>query len=269
MSSTPTPKPTETLVQEIEHGVAAGAKRIGLWLDPAHIILVIMLAFALLGGVYFFESKRADVAEAKAEVATQVLKVAQEAAASSAVQNAVQQEQSKAVEAAMAAANQQLITANSQLQNANKQLTNQLLTQQKTDATLPPSGQAQRWQQLVPQATVSVTPSGFSVDPVGGLATIQALEEIPVDRQTIANLTSEVSNDQKTIANDAVSLTAEKIAHASDVANDQKQLVASQDETKKVKDDFTVYKHKARKNIIKAFFIGVVVGVIGGHAAGI
>ena len=49
--------------------IVAEEKAIGVWLNPTHIVLCVMLLFALLGGVYLFESKRADVAEAKAEAA--------------------------------------------------------------------------------------------------------------------------------------------------------------------------------------------------------
>ena len=74
MSAPATPLPTKpTLAQEV-----------GIWLDPAHVVLVILLVVALLGGVYLWESKRAEVAEAKAEIATQVAEAAKQAALSSA-----------------------------------------------------------------------------------------------------------------------------------------------------------------------------------------
>jgi hypothetical protein len=246
--------------------ITAIEKKIGVWLDPAHLVLLGLLILSLLGGVYLFESKQVAAAEARAQVATEVAKVAQEAAASSAIQNAAQQEQNKTIQAQMAAVTAQLQTANSQLQAANKQLVTALAAQRKTDASLSPQDQAGRWQQIVPTAKVTVTPTGFTVDPQGGLDTLQALEELPFDRRQIGNLTTEVTNDEKIIANDVVSLSSEKTAHASDLANDQKQLTSCQDETKKVQADFTVYKHKARRNYIKAFFIGVVVGFFGGHA---
>jgi len=246
--------------------VATIEKKIGVWLDPAHLVLLGLLIVSLLGGIYLFESKQVAAAEARALVATEVAKVAQEAAASSAVQNAAQQAQNTAIQAQQAAVNAQLQAANTQLQAANRQLVTALAAQRKIDASLSPQDQASRWQQIVPTAKVIVTPTGFSLDPQGGLDTLQALEELPFDRRQIVNLTTEVSNDEKIIASDAVSLNSEKAAHLSDNANGQKQLTACQDETKKVQADFTVYKHKARRNYIKAFFLGVVVGFFGGHA---
>ena len=249
--------------------IVAEEKAIGVWLNPTHIVLCVMLLFALLGGVYLFESKRADVAEAKAEAATLVAKAAQEAGASAVIQNAAQQEKDKEIEAAMSAANSQLITANQQLQASNASLVSRLVTQQKTDTALPPSGQALRIEQLEPRATVTPIAGGFTLDGPGGLAILQDLEELPVDRAQIANLNTEVANEKQEIANDGISLAAEKSAHAGDVATGKQQLVAALDTNKATLAEFNAYKKKSRRNVIRAFFIGVVVGVVGGHAAGI
>ena len=262
--TTPT-APESTLAQE----VATVEKKIGVWLDPAHIILVLLLIGALVGGAYLYESKRADVSDARAQIATQIAAAAQKTQADEAIQNAANQEQAKQVEAAMVAANQQLITANQQLVKANAQLSTQLATQKKVDAALPPSGQAQRWEQLVPQAQVSVTPTGFAIDPVGGLNTILALETVQTQGEQIKNFEAEVANDEKELANAQLSFKAEQAAHQSDLTNSQAKLIAAQDNLKKVNDDFTAYKHKARRNYIRAFFAGVIVGIIGGHAAGL
>ena len=259
-----TTAPKLTFLQEAEKIEA----EVGVWLDAKHLILLGLLIVALLGGVYLWESKRADVAETKAEAATLVANAAKEAGLSSATQNAANQEQAKEVEAALVAANTQLSTANAQLITSNVQLSTKLVTQQKTDAVLPPSGQAQRWAQLVPTAQVSVTSTGFAIDAAGGLSTILALETVQTNELEIENFKKEVANDTQELANSQLQLKAEQIAHQSDVANDQKQLVAAQDNLKKTQDQFTAYKHKARKNEIRAFFIGVFVGVIGGHAAG-
>lgn len=242
------------------------AKIEGFIFDKTHLILAVVLIAALLSGVYLFESKRADAAEAKAEIATQVLKVAQKVAEDSAVQNAVQQTQSKALEEQMAEANTRLATANAQLQAANKQLATALAAQQKNDATLTPPAQAQRWEQLVPTAKVIVTSTGFAVDPQGGLDTLQALEELPFDRQLITNLNKTITNDEATIVNDAVSLAVEKKAHQSDNDNNLKQLTATNDATKKVQGDFDTYKTKAHRNFFKTVGICIGIGIgVGAH----
>jgi Tfp pilus assembly protein PilO len=273
MSSTPAaPKvSTQSTVSSVTHlsEIAAIEKKIGVWLDPKHIILSLLLVLSVVAGVYLYESREADVASAKAAIATEVAKAAQQTSANSAIQNAAIQEQTKEVEQAMAAVTAQLQAANTQLIAANKELTNKLLTQQTADTTLTPTQQSLRWQTLEPKAQVTPTSTGFSVDAAGGLATIQDLEELPLDRQRIINLDSEITNLTTEVSNDATALTSEKTAHASDVANDAKALTAAQDETKKVNADFTAYKHKARKNYIKAFFAGVVAGFLGAHAAGV
>ncbi|MDA4129250.1 MAG: hypothetical protein OK457_00620 [Thaumarchaeota archaeon] len=246
--------------------IAAIEKKIGVWLDPTHLVLTGLLVVALLTGVYFFESKRADVAEAKAEIAAQVLKAAQEAAVTAAQQNAILQQQSKETQTQMATANAQLQAANAQLQVANQQLSNALIKQKSDDAKLTPTAQAQRWAQLVPNAIVAATPTGFTIDPLGGLTTIQDLEELPADRKVITNLTAEVTHDNQTITNDATALSAEKTAHKSDVDNDQKQLMAANDATKKVQGDFNAYKAKTRKNFFKTVLVSIGVGLgIGAH----
>ena len=147
MSSTPvTPVPATakpaTPAPTIAQDIAAVEKKIGVWLDPVHIILVIMLIFASLGGVYLFESKEADAAAARAEIATQAANAAQAASASQAIQNAAIQAQAKEVEAALTAANAQLAQANAQLIASNKQITTALVAQQAKVPTLPPAQQA-------------------------------------------------------------------------------------------------------------------------------
>jgi len=249
--------------------IIAAEKKVGLFFDPIHLILVGFLIVALLSGVYLFESKRAEIAEAKAEVATQAAKAAQEAANASEAQNKTLQEQAEATEAAQAAANAKLEAANEQLLAANKQLLSTLAAQQQKDAALSPSAQAQRWEALVPSAEVTTTSSGFSVDSAGGLSTIQDLEELPLDRQEISNLNQELSNETKIANDNEVSLKAEQAAHLSDIENDKKQLIAEQDNTKAVQAQFNAYKKKAHRNLIRAFFAGVIAGVIGGHAAGL
>lgn len=241
--------------------IAGLEKKIGLWLDPAHIVLTLLLVGALLFGIYAFESKRAEIAAAQAQVATRIAQKAQQEATSAAQANALTQAQDAKLEASLEAANDKLSQANAQLQAANAQLTAALASQQKTDAALTPSALAQRWQVLIPQSSVSTTSAGYQINSDGALATVQALEEVPVDRQTIANQTAEISNDQKTIGNDATTLSTEKAAHQSDVTALTAGTVALQDQNKAIQAQFTAYKKKARKNFIKTAFTCVGIGI--------
>jgi len=254
-----------SLTPTVASEIAVIEKKMGWFFTPAHLILSGLLVLAVLGGVYLFESKRAGIADARAAAQTEITKIAEKAAADSEAKNAILQLQNKATLDTLSAANAQLAAANAQLQAANKRLAVALAAQQKVDATLPPTDQAARWSKIVPQATVAVTPTGFALDAASGLATLQTLEEIPVDRQTIINDNATIAKDLEIHQNDAAALDSEKKAHASDVANDAMKYMALQAENKKLKDDFDAYKTHARKNYIKAFFVGVVVGVIGGH----
>ena len=233
---------------------------------PAHLILSGLLVVALLGAVYLFESKRADVADSQKAAAEQVAAIAEKAAADSAVQNASIQAQNQQVQATLSAANAQLQATVGQLKAANGQLANALAAQQKVDATLSPTSQAQRWQMLVPGSTVVSTTAGFSIDAAGGLATLQSLEEVTTDRERITNFTAELKADDDTITNTVQALQSEKAAHTADILNDQKQLTAALDENKKTLADFKAYKAHARKGYLKAFGLGFITGFFVGHS---
>ena len=233
-----------------------------IWFDPTHIILALGLAAALFVGVYLFESKQVSIAEGKAAVATAVAAQAKEDAKASDAQNKQLQAQKDAVIAQLQAANQSLTDANTKLADAMKAEAAALANQKSVDRTMPPTQQAARWATLVPGAQVAPTPTGFAVDANGGLNTILQLEELPVVTKQLAQATQQLDNDKQVISNDALVLKAEQDKHASDVTNDGKQLVAAQDETKKVQADFTAYKKKSRRNILRAYVAGVVSGVV-------
>lgn len=232
-----------------------------IWLDPTHIVLMLGLAAALFVGVYFFESKQVSIAEGKAAVATAVAEQAKQDAKASDVQNKELQAQKDAVIAQLQNANASLTVANTKLADAMKAEAAALANQKSVDKTMPPTQQAARWATLVPGAQVASTPTGFEVDATGGLNTILQLEELPVVTKELALANQQLDNDKQVISNDALVLKAEQDKHASDVTNDGKQLVAAQDETKKVQADFTVYKKKCTRGKLRAFAAGVVTGI--------
>ena len=91
---------------------------------------------------------------------------------------------------------------NAALVQANTELATALAKQQRTDASLPPTELVNRWSTLVPQAKPTVTPSGVALDTPSAVATVQALEAVPV-------LTAQVSNTQKELDNAQSLVTAE------------------------------------------------------------
>lgn len=249
--------------------VEKDVKAIGVWLTPAHIVLLTLIGISSFFGLYMFESKGVEIAQVKLDAATTVNKQLQASAASDAIKNQANQVQNQATQTAMAAAEEQLAQANAQLTLANKQLTAALAAKQAQVALMTPTQQATEWQTLVPGTTVAVTPTGVALDPASATKTVQALEELPADRKSIANLETLVANDDKRIADEVVALQSEKAAHASDVANDAKALAASKGETKQVSDDFSLYKKKAHRNYLRAFGLGFVTGLVTGHALGL
>lgn len=237
-------------------------QKILTFLDLKHILLLATLVGSLMFATYLWQDRQVKIAEGKQAVAEAVAKQAADDAKKSAADNAALQAQKDQVIVQLQAANDTLTAANKALNQQLAQEIVALLNQQNKVKQAPPSEQAKEWTRLVPSATVVPTDSGFTVNQQGGVDTIVALEELPIDRNRIAQLTSIVGNDEAIIKNDADVLQAEKDKHASDVANDNKQLIASQNETKKVQAEFNTYKHKARKNYLKAFAIGYVAGLV-------
>lgn len=242
-----------SLVQDVE-------KKIGVFLTAHHVVLYLALFAALFAGVYLFEDARIKVAQGKADKADAVALQAKQDAQTSEQKNAAFQIALTAQMKSLQEANAQQQAANAQMALALTAATNALAAQRKVDATLPPTAIAGRWQTLVPNASVAVTPTGYAVDGVSGLATVQALEELPVNRAKIVTLTSMLAGDDKTVLNDAAILEDEKKSHAADLANDAIQLDASKKQTVAVQADFTLYKKKARRNILRAFVVGFVSG---------
>ncbi|VVB51953.1 Uncharacterised protein [uncultured archaeon] len=231
-------------------------------LDLKHIILVMALVAAGLTATYLWQDRQVKIAEGKQAVAEAVAKQAADDAKKSAADNTLLQQQKDIVIAQLQASNDTLAKANQSLKDAIQAESFALANQQAKTKTLPPTEQAALWQTLVPSAVVAPTTTGFTINQQGGVDTLVNLEELPVDRTKIAQLSTALANDEQTIKNDAGILQAEKDKHTSDVANDGKQLIAAQDETKKVQAEFTTYKHKARKNVIKAFVVGYVAGLV-------
>src|ERR1017187_6460726 len=72
----------------------------------------------------------------------------------------------------------QVAAQNAQLEAANVALSNALVKQQHTDATLPPSELAARWNKLVPEAGATVVTNGVLLPEQGAVSTVVQLEEV-------------------------------------------------------------------------------------------
>jgi hypothetical protein len=141
------------------------------------------------------------------------------------------------------------------LEQANIALATALTKQQKTDATLPPTDLVARWNALVPQAAASVTPNGVTLPNTGAVATVQQLERIPVQQETI-------TNDQTLIANGNV-LAVSQAKQVTDLTNEITGLkLQSVDDLKVCNARVKVETDKVHKARRRWFLIGYVAGFL-------
>lgn len=247
--------PQPSLAQDVE-------KKLGVFFTAHHLVLYALLILSFVGCVYLVESKVAALETAKAEAATRVAEQAKQDAVSAAKQNQDFQAKVEQEIAQLQAANQALSAANNKLTAAIVAESNALASQQKKDQSMTPTEQSTRWQQLVPKASVQPTPTGFSIDAAGGLATIEQLEQVPVQAEQIDQLRTQLTNDNQTVLNLNTELTDERNSHASDIKTDQMALKANQDQTLAAQADLKAEKAKARKGKLKWFGIGYVAGFL-------
>lgn len=241
---------------------------IGTFLDTKHLVLAGLLAIAIFFVVYTYDSRRVEAAEAAVHETNALAAQAAQEARTSAQQNAVIQAQTASQLAQLQAINLKLQASNAVLTQAISAQLAVLAKQKQTDAAMTPTEQSARWHALVPTATVAPTPMGFTVDATGGLATIEDLEELPVQQRQITQLESALDNDNTIIANDETLLAKEQAAHASDVDNDAKQLAAAKADTKKIQVNFDLYRKKTHRALLRAYAFGFATGALVTHALG-
>jgi hypothetical protein len=237
-------------------------KEIGIWLDTGHIVLTVLLIAVLLIGVYIFDAKRAELADARTAKAEAVSVQARADATLSAKQNIDFQAQTVAQLDALAQARASLLQANLVISQAQTQRKADLAVQQAAVAKAAPSDVAKDWEGLIPTAAVTAVPGGFTIDAAGGLATVQELLQVPVLNSTITDLGQVINSDNKVITNYATALSDEKASHVSDVKNDAIQLTSAKDDLKTAKDQRDKAVADGRKGKLKWFGIGFVTGYI-------
>lgn len=204
-------------------------------LDTKHLTLAALLAVALFAGLYLLDSSRVTRAEAQASIADTKSALATQS-------NQVLQTQ---VTSQFASLQSQYDTLSRAIQT--RQVTIQQV--QATDSKLSPDSIASKWNSdLHIQSGVSITPTGYSVSPESALATLEALDSLPLTQATVSDLTVQLAN-----RNSALEL--EKSSHTSDLTASQAVLSASQAA-------LTVCKADARKGKLKWFGIGLAVGAV-------
>lgn len=226
------------------------------WLK-AHALILALVAILVGGAVYGVDSIIARHDAATSTKFEQILKV-------QAAQTQALQTQLSTDEAANAQRDAQYQATIASLSQSILQRDANAKKQTAVDASLSAAAAAQR---LVQQTNAS--PSQVAV--AGNSVTM----DLPLTRNVVADLDAfsvakaDLSDTQKQLVAQT-GLTAD----ANQNLADAKQVIGSQtlqlaDQTKACNAQIKTLKAKQRKNLFKAFFAGVVVGIIGGRAAGI
>lgn len=223
----------------------------------SHIVLTIALAAALLFGIYTFDSRRAERADSRAAIAEANAKAAEKKADQADAANKQFQTDAAAKEQANANRVMQLQQEVDSLAKAMAQRNIELDKRQKTDATLPPTELAGRWNMLtnVPGA-VTTTASGYAVTQQGAVATVQALESVPVLTQNVKDLTSTVDLEKQQIALKDSTIALEIARRGSDGSACEAKLAAKDLDIKARDAEIKDIKANQRKKSLKYMVLG-------------
>ena len=219
------------------------------WIESHERLLLVAVAGVVLWfGIGRVDSLIARHDNANLQQAQVVAQVQHDKTAAIAAQVAQQAAQYQALADKVQAQNAALVQANTELATA-------LAKQQRTDASLPPTELVNRWSTLVPQAKPTVTPSGVALDTPSAVATVQALEAVPV-------LTAQVSNTQKELDNAQSLVTAEGqqvVTLNTEVGSLRTQLGDNQAVCQA---QIAVVRAEARKSKRRWFLVGFVTGFV-------
>jgi hypothetical protein len=144
---------------------------------------------------------------------------------------------------------------NTALEQANIALVSALTKQQKTDSTMTPSELTQRWRDLVPMASPSLTANGVTLDDASAVATVQQLELIPVQQQEITSLQTELKGDHDVISAANAEISTQKLR----IDGLNLQII---DETKVCSAQVATVKAEAAKSKRRWFIAGFTAGFV-------
>jgi len=213
-----------------------------------------LLIVALLGLSLWFGIGRYDKLTANHDEA--VLKQTQVVAQQQAEKNsalAVQATQQAAQYAALAS---KVDAQNAALIQANATLATALTAQQHKDAALPPTELVQRFNALVPTAGASVTATGVALPEAGAVATVQALESMPVLQGELGNAQQALKGTQSLLtASQGNVTTLEAQVSGLNLSLKDNQAVCNQ--------QITVFKAEAKRSKRRWFVAGVILGFVG------
>jgi Tfp pilus assembly protein PilV len=240
--------------------VGAVIKKDLTWLQSHErlvLVFMVLLFAGFLGNRYinYDAAKKDTQATIAAQLATEAKASAQQAA-QTAAQTAAQYQ----------AMVDMLQKQNATLAQAITQRDAILGKQQTEDRAMPPSELVKRWQVLVPNTTPVATPTGVTLTTPDAQSTVATLESVPVLTKNLANETEIAANIQKEL-DKSNSLTG---ALNTQVTSLNGEIVAND---KACKTEIAAVKAEGKKNSIKwfkrGFLVGFVSGLWVGHSAGL
>jgi len=227
----------------VETVVVSEEKKIGVFLTAHHIVLYVVLAVVLLGGVYLFESKYAAIETSRATAAEQALVAEKDHTAQLTAAFATQ-------EAARQKQNDAFLQGISRLQAQTK-------VQIIHDTALPAPALGQRIETITgfKQGTVTLDPSQNLIVPLPlGQGIVTLLDQGAADAQTVVQQAGIIKNQAVTITQQAAIIVEDHVVLVAQIDADTKVLNAE--------------KANSRKGKLKWFGIGFVSGYVAGLVTG-
>jgi hypothetical protein len=235
MTTTPTP---ETITQKVTADWT--------WLKT-HIALLFIVGVLVIGSVYGVESLLARHDHQNS--------VDKQAYAQTLLQQNQQfQQQTQATINSLAQQNAALQAEVGSLATAISARDTQLKTQQAQVPSLTPDQLSVEWQKDIKNAgNIKPSTGGYLVDQQAAIASVQAIEAVPVLEQDVSDLQKANANLQVQFVNEVAIYNDEKKAHASDNASNTATIAAKDAEIKDIK-------AQARKSKLKWFGLGFLAG---------
>jgi hypothetical protein len=224
------------------------------WLKH-HVILLLLVVGLVIGSIYGIESV---IAKHDHEKDVQMQTLAQ----TMVQQNQLFQQQTKAEIDTLVQQNAVLIQQNTALASAITSRDAQLRTQQSQVPQLNPDQLSVEWQKSIKNAgNIKPATGGYLVDQSAAVASLQAIEAVPVLQQDVIDLQKSNANLSVQLGNETSIFLAEQKAHASDNASNTAVIYAKDAEIKDVK-------AQCRKSKTKIAAIAGVIGFIVRHFVG-
>lgn len=225
------------------------------WLTH-HLVMLAIVGVLVFAGVYGIESV---IARHDHDNAVEKQTIAQTLAQQNQTFQAQTQTQINALVQQNAALSQQV----GALATAITSRDSQLRAQQNQVPALTPDQLSVEWQKGIKNAgNIKPILGGYQIDQAAAVASVQAIESVPVLRMDITDLQKSNLSLQSELNNDAAVLIMEKKSHLSDNASNQALIDA---QNAKIK-DITA---QCRKSKLKWFGLGFLAGLFAAHSAGI